>query len=600
MKIRVKTLTWISVLIVVVIGVVSVSFAIYYTHDMKKENTVYATRILENLEYALDDYLDDLGVISSDVNYNYYLQNYLIETNRHDTGYSDGGSKQSVEKYEVSSKSFSDAVDDRNDITAIRIFGQKAMLLERTSYSYQYLFSDFTREEWYEKALENMNELVITGLNTQPFLLVDAEETISVSKTISSYVDGSFLGVLLIDLNLTGIAEIMERIYMENEGVLCIANEEGELVYVQQNIALDQSRIEELVHDLSQSEAYKKQTFSITDENNEFQVVAMDLERTEWTLIALTPMNILRQEVKTVLYTIVFISLFICVLVLLFLNVIMRRIVSPLEVLKEQIDSVDKGNLTVVEVIRTGDEIEELSTSFKSMLDRVQNLENAIIKEEEEKRKFEFQALQEQINPHFLYNTLDTIIWMGEAKDTRIVSVTEALARLFRISLNKGNEYLTVEDELEHVKNYLIIQEIRYKNKLTYIIEAEQEVLKLKMIKLLIQPMVENSIYHGIKKKRGLGNITVRAFQKDAKLHLQIMDNGIGMTGEQVEELLHGTGKLENKKSGIGVKNVNRRIQMICGSEYGIRCESQEGVGTTITIVLPIIEDEILWKKGEQ
>ena len=524
----------------------------------------------------------------------------MIETNRYDTGYSDGGSKQSVEKYEVSSKSFSDAVDDRNDITAIRIFGQKAMLLERTSYSYQYLFSDFTREEWYEKALENMNELVITGLNTHPFLLVDAEETISVSKTISSYVDGSFLGVLLIDLNLTGIAEIMERIYMENEGVLCIANEEGELVYVQQNIALEQSRIEELVHDLSQSEAYKKQTFSITDENNEFQVVAMDLERTEWTLIALTPMNILRQEVKTVLYTIVFISLFICVLVLLFLNVIMRRIVSPLEVLKEQIDSVDKGNLTVVEVIRTGDEIEELSTSFKSMLDRVQNLENAIIKEEEEKRKFEFQALQEQINPHFLYNTLDTIIWMGEAKDTRIVSVTEALARLFRISLNKGNEYLTVEDELEHVKNYLIIQEIRYKNKLTYIIEAEQEVLKLKMIKLLIQPMVENSIYHGIKKKRGLGNITVRAFQKDAKLHLQIMDNGIGMTGEQVEELLHGTGKLENKKSGIGVKNVNRRIQMICGREYGIRCESQEGVGTTITIVLPIIEDEILWKKGEQ
>ncbi len=598
MKIRIKTLLMVSLLVVVVITGVSVSFVVYYTKGIQKDNVIYSERILQNAESLLDDYFDDLGVISSDVNYNYYLQNYLINAIENETGYSDAESEDSVENYIVSTQVFGDVINDRNDVSSIRIFGRKTLLLEKTSYSYQYLFTDFASEEWYESALESDNSMVVTGLNRHTFLLGNTDETISVSKKISSYVDGSFLGILLIDLNLNGISEIIEQIYIENQGVLCVTNSYGELIYIQENNEFDVSELESLIQDANLVE--DTGSLYLTSGGTKYQMVYNELERAEWNLIVLTPTDILQDEVNDMLFMIIMISLFVCVLVILLINIIMSKIVKPLETLKEQMDNVDKGNLSVVEVVKSGDEIEELSSSFNSMLIRVQKLESDIIKEQEEKRKYEFQALQEQINPHFLYNTLDTIIWMAETKDTRIVSVTEALARLFRISLNRGSEYLRVQDEIEHVKNYLIIQEIRYKNKMTYTINVEPEVLNLKMIKLLIQPIVENSIYHGIKQKRGSGNITINAFRKENVLFIEVIDDGVGMTDEQIHDLMSGNiHRQMKKKGGIGVKNVNQRIRVSCGDEYGIICVSEVGVGTTMVITLPIIEDELLWKKED-
>ena len=198
---------------------------------------------------------------------------------------------------------------------------------------------------------------------------------------------------------------------------------------------------------------------------------------------------------------------------------------------------------------------------FNQMMDRIRNLKEQVIEEQEDKRKdTSFRLCRHKINPHFLYNTLDSIIWMAETNDSNIVAMTEALAKLFRISLNKGNEEISLERELEHVKNYLIIQSMRYADKFTYEISAEPGVERCRTIKLILQPIVENCIYHGIKKKRGTGKITIRAYRREQNLIIEVSDDGCGMPEEICRKILSDEIESENiSGSGIGVKNVNER-----------------------------------------
>lgn len=237
------------------------------------------------------------------------------------------------------------------------------------------------------------------------------------------------------------------------------------------------------------------------------------------------------------------------------------------------------------------DEIGMLYRGFGSMMKRIRTLINEVYLSKITQKEAELKALQAQINPHFLYNTLDSIIWMAETNDSNIVAMTEALAKLFRISLNKGNEEISLERELEHVKNYLIIQSMRYADKFTYEISAEPGVERCRTIKLILQPIVENCIYHGIKKKRGTGKITIRAYRREQNLIIEVSDDGCGMPEEICRKILSDEIESENiSGSGIGVKNVNERIQLRFGKKYGLSYSSEEGIGTTVTYVLPYNE----------
>ena len=224
-----------------------------------------------------------------------------------------------------------------------------------------------------------------------------------------------------------------------------------------------------------------------------------------------------------------------------------------------------------------------------------------IVEEHEAKRKREFDTLQSQINPHFLYNTLDIIVWMVEnEKKSEAVKVVTALARFFRISLSKGKSIIPVRDELEHVRNYLTIQQMRFKNKFTYQISAREEVLELASLKLMLQPLVENAIYHGMEFMDGDGEILIQAEICESSGHLcfLIQDNGLGMTGEQVEGLFADQSHVPSKRgSGIGVRNVNERIKLYFGEDYGLRIWSEPDEGTKIFIDLPAVPYQEVLKK---
>ena len=312
---------------------------------------------------------------------------------------------------------------------------------------------------------------------------------------------------------------------------------------------------------------------------------------TGWKVVGVTPKNVVSlNTIKTRLFIVFLITLILFILTLIN-SYISSRITNPIKELEKSVGFLEEGNLETPVYIGGSYEIQHLGTSINSMARQIRVLMNDIVTEHEAKRKQEFDTLQSQINPHFLYNTLDIIVWMIENEQkAEAVKVVTALARFFRISLSKGKSIITVRDELEHVRNYLMIQHMRFKNKFSYYIDASEDCMDLASLKLMLQPLVENAIYHGMEFMDGDGEITLKVWKEEEDLYFSVRDNGLGMTAEQVESLFSDSIHVTSKKgSGIGVKNVNERIKLYFGEEYGLMIHSEPDEGTEITIHLPAV-----------
>ncbi len=279
----------------------------------------------------------------------------------------------------------------------------------------------------------------------------------------------------------------------------------------------------------------------------------------------------------------------ILVLVVLLSYYIPLSITRPIRKLSEVTDQVAKGNLTVRSDVKTGMEVSTLSNSLNTMIDKINELLEQITKEQVRLRKAEFELLQSQINPHFLYNTLDAIIWLAEAgEQKKVVSMVGNLSEFFRTSLNQGKDIISIREEIQHVRSYLEIQQVRYQDILKYEIQVPKELNKYMIPKITIQPLVENALYHGIKNKRGPGRITVGAKREKEYFVIFIEDNGIGINKERLEQVRN---KILYKTSAgndiYGLYNVNERIRLNFGEKYGISIESIYGEKTTVSIILP-------------
>jgi two-component system sensor histidine kinase YesM len=237
-------------------------------------------------------------------------------------------------------------------------------------------------------------------------------------------------------------------------------------------------------------------------------------------------------------------------------------------------------------------EIGQLGRSFNLMVSRTKFLMEEMIHNQENKRKSELLLLQSQINPHFLYNTLDSIVWMAEQKQhEEVVLMTSALAKLFRASITKDQELVPIRVEIEHITNYLLIQKMRYHDELDYVIDIDEAILPYKTLKILLQPFIENAIYHGIRNMYGIENglVTIRGRQTDDHIVFEVEDNGHGMTPEQLGRILQ-LNEEDNRNQGIGINNVNERIKLYFGHEYGIQIRSEIEEGTCVTITIPKLE----------
>jgi two-component system sensor histidine kinase YesM len=275
--------------------------------------------------------------------------------------------------------------------------------------------------------------------------------------------------------------------------------------------------------------------------------------------------------------------------------IISASIYIPIKKLHDVTTTITRNDLQALVTSHNVDEITELGMSFNIMIGKIRQLLDSKMKEQENLKKAELRALQAQINPHFLYNTLDTIVWMAQAnKSDQVIDIVRALSSFFRIALSKGNDWITIDQEIEHVSSYLTIQKMRYRDILEYHIEVDESLLSATILKLTLQPLVENALYHGIKNKRSGGTITVRVKHVDpGSVLLEVLDDGVGfipyklgkiqaaLEAEEVEDT-----SLE--EGGFGLNNVNRRIKLYYGKQYGLSIQSRYQEGTRVAVTIPL------------
>lgn len=287
---------------------------------------------------------------------------------------------------------------------------------------------------------------------------------------------------------------------------------------------------------------------------------------------------------------IIFLTIALILVVLITSRYVINNITKPVIELSIATKSIAKGNFEKrVGVLATKDEVALLAESTNDMARHLQVMVDKIKEDERKMRYAELRLLQEQINPHFLYNTLETIIWLIECeKNEDAVNMLVSLSEFFRIVLSKGREYITIKEEENHVNSYLAIQQVRYRDILDYSINIDSEIYDYKILKLTLQPLIENSLYHGIKYKRAKGIIEITGHKDGSNIILTVRDTGVGMDEETLSRLREEISRpCKETESGFGIANVNERIKMNFGTEYGISIESELGVGTTVTVVIP-------------
>ena len=461
---------------------------------------------------------------------------------------------------------------------------------------------DVTREAWFSYTLdrtENQHfflpqvQQIFESSSDQYRWVIPMTRVVEITKGTDTV-----QGILLIHLNYTGLKLLLDGVTLGNEGYIYLIDGNGEIIYHPRAQLIDSGLEHENNRAVSE---YRDGIYQETFHGEERVITVKSVGYTGWKLIGVAPrQTVSLNSLKTQLL-VVFVAAFILFLMSLVNSYISSRITTPIRKLELSVNEIEKGNLNAKVDAEGSYEIRHLGQSVQNMAKQIQVLMADIVSEHEKKRKQEFDTLQSQINPHFLYNTLDIIVWMIEnEKPDQAVKAVTALARFFRISLSRGKSIITVKDELEHVRNYLMIQHMRFKNRFSYTIEAEDEVLELASLKLMLQPLVENTIYHGMEFMDGDGEIFISAWKEGEDLYLKVSDNGLGMTEEQVARLFSDmphTGS--SRGSGIGVKNVNERIRLYFGSEYGLSIESEPDEGTVVTIHLPAVAYSEIRQKEE-
>lgn len=445
-----------------------------------------------------------------------------------------------------------------------------------------------TEESWYTEAVQSPSKFHLIsnpiGRNIKNQVNYSADHVVSIVKAIKDPLNKYILGVILVDLKLDVLEKALNGVTFGKNGFLFIVDANGDVVYAPVN---------PIVHRVN-AEWLEEENDNIvkTILGNRFQILVSASSFTGWKTAGVFSLNDTLKEVTQVRNFSIAISIVTLLFGISTAIVFTNSIVKPVGRLRMLMKKAEAGDLSVHFDSPSQDEIAELGKSFNNMIGEIRNLVDMVYKEQKGKREAELRVLQEQIKPHFLYNTLDTIQWLAiEEKNDEIVKMIAALTNLFRIGLNKGKEMVRVKEEIEHIRSYLIIQKARYEEKLEYEITVEKEIENFLVLKLILQPLVENAIYHGIKARRGVGRIRISAGQEEDKIVFKVSDNGVGISSKRLEELmdLFIDGVPLADKPGYGSFNINERIKLTFGQDYGLHIRSKEGEGTTVEIWHPII-----------
>lgn len=563
------------------VSIAMVSFT--FTRESTQRTAMdYTEQLIRQVQSNIDSYITHMENITEVVQFNELMRDYLAAT-------------EPVEDSDIRPRliSFLNAISrTRDDISLILLIGDNGTVIAHEEGIQLNPVVRLTEQFWYRNARAAEGQTVVSSSHVQNVVDGEYRWVITLSRALDD-------GVMLVDMNFSVINELLSSISFGRRGYIFIVDQQGRIVYhPRQELIysnLEREQIDEVLNHSSGS-------FSVEIGEEERIYTISTSPRTGWRIVGVNYASEMVQNRQVIqsyylYWTIALIAVALGVSIL-----ISRYLSRPILELRATMRAVERGDFEIAAQVRSNNEIGELARDFNIMVARIKELVERNAMEQEAKRRSELLVLQNQITPHFLYNTLDSIIWMAEGKQhDEVVRMVSALARLLRLSISRGDELVSVRDEMEHIRNYLTIQKIRYQDKLDYRIEVETGVEHLSVPKVILQPLVENAIYHGIKNLEDGGCVTVTARRDGDLLRLTVENDGVGIDAQQ---LMHLQERLDvtdtppsrvparRSTSRVGLSNVNERIKLFFGEPYGLSFSAGTAGGVVVTLLIPVVHEE--------
>lgn len=430
---------------------------------------------------------------------------------------------------------------------------------------------DMKNISWYKKLINSNNMAFASKADFSKISSDSSKNIISISKEIKDK-NNKRLGFVVINLSYKFLEDFLSTINFGKDGYVFILSSEEELLFKSKNM-----------EDFGKKDYEKLLKKRMKPEKMDFVSSNVFIPNTQWKLVGISFSNAISNLKKQLIESSLILALIVFILTLLVSIFVSKKISKPIIYLIGEIKKTDKKLYKIKSLPQASSEIQILTKEYNNLIDRIFVLTEDIEKKEEQKRTYQVKALQSQINPHFLYNTLDTILWLVEfGENEKAIKVTKNLGMLLRNSLNIDEDFVKLDKEIGHAKNYLDIQKIRYDNKFTYEFIKKIETSSLYVPKLILQPIIENAIYHGIREKKSKSYIKIIVEKNPEYLIIKIIDNGLGPK-EKKENI-------PTKLGGIGMENVNNRIKLLCGEKYNLKIQRENGE-TIVTYKLKIIKE---------
>ena len=561
----------------------------FYSHSINtiRSNTIKQNeQIVDQVSWNLNSYIRNMISISDTMSYN-VIKNTNLTNERIN--------KEMNLLYEA----------NKDNLTSIVCATEDGAIIAASPVSSRKPGVDLKKEKWFQSAFDEIENIHFSTPHVQNLFDNSSYRyfwVVSLSRIVELTNLGNVRnGILLVDMNYSGIEQMFEKVNDGGVGLVYLCDADGEIIYhpLQKAVYANLVRENNRVH-----AAHADGSFSEVFDGQERDIVIKTVGYTGWKIVSVTPTSELALDMGQMRNYLILVAIIVLLLIVFGNYIISYVVTDPIRKLEDSITYLEEGviNEDIMneeEVFIGGShEIRHLGRTIKSMIRQMKKLTDDMVREQKAKRKSELDALQSQINPHFLYNTLDSVVWMIEGERYKdAISMVTALAQLFRISLSKGNNIISIHDEIVHARNYLNIQKVRYKNKFVATIDIDPEIENCATIKLIVQPLLENAIYYGVEHMDGEGEIALRGYEKDGDVYISVSDNGMGIPPETLATLLTDKARSRGKGSGIGLWNVNQRIQTYFKGDYGLIIESELDEGTTVTIHLPKISIETYRKE---
>ena len=511
---------------------------------------------------------------------------------------SDAANYNIVQEYDISSQEFTRQFSmlyetNVDKIQSLALYGDDGMLIESEPVATVKDNVKVADQKWYQDARTEIENIHFSTPHVQN-LFDDGtfryHRVVSLSRSVDIN-DGSTSGsgVLLVDMKYSVLEDMLERINETSSGIYYyLCSRDGEIIYHPRWTEINRGLFKEKNNKVA---SYEDGIYEMKTDGQKENIVVGSVAYTGWKLIGVVPESVQETSINKFRYYIITTILILVMMLLQVNRFISRKISRPIRELDESVKAYEAGAMPDI-YIGGSAEIRHLGYSVQKSYEQIEALMKEIIQQQTERRKSELDALQSQINPHFLYNTLESITWMIEAqKNKEAVVMISELAKLLRVSLSRGKTIISIGDELQHSRSYMNIQRVRYKERFKVEFLIDEEIKNYCIVKLVIQPLLENAIYYGVGNmdEDDDGQILIRGEKKGEDIYISIEDNGMGMPEDIRGNILTDNSKVPKHGSGVGVINVHSRISLMFGPEYGLEVYSELDEGTKVVIHIPAI-----------